>query len=120
MVCLNNIYRHIISNGSSQRLMGHTFAILFFNLWISFFFHTISISGAKIGNNSDTSKLFCRILVETLQELLNKEVVAICDYLWVLCHSCHVSHLLFEEMGDELVEAAAPGEELMAGALGHG
>ena len=31
-------------------------------------------------------------------------------------HSCHVSHLLFEEMGDELVEAAAPGEELMAGA----
>ena len=35
---------------------------------------------------------------------------------WNTSHSCHVSHLLFEQMGDELVEAAAPGEELMAGA----
>ena len=65
MVCLNNIYRHIISNGSSQRLIGPAYAIFFLEFRIFFFFHTISISGAKIGNNFDTSKLFCRILIET-------------------------------------------------------
>ncbi len=49
MVWSDNISRHIVCDGGSNRFIGHAYFPFLFEYRISLFFHSADFYGAKIG-----------------------------------------------------------------------